>query len=167
MGDERTYDDALALRAVHSRDGMTADWVPLPYDLLATISSRIINEVRGINRVVYDITSKPPGDDRVGVAPAQQGRRASRVLLAALAVALASATASGASRDADSLTSTQAGVTVDWMAGTLAAGGGAAANLRMPSVDLARPGAERARAPPPRRSSGPRSRRCPSAGGCR
>jgi len=60
MGDERTYADCLALRAVHSRDGMTADWVPLPYDLLATISSRIVNEVRGINRVVYDISSKPP-----------------------------------------------------------------------------------------------------------
>jgi len=61
MGDERTYARCLALRAVHSRDGMTADWVPLPHDLLATISSRIVNEVRGINRVVYDITSKPPG----------------------------------------------------------------------------------------------------------
>jgi GMP synthase (glutamine-hydrolysing) len=61
MGDQRTYADALAVRAVHSKDGMTADWVPLPYELLATISSRIINEVRGINRVVYDITSKPPG----------------------------------------------------------------------------------------------------------
>jgi GMP synthase (glutamine-hydrolysing) len=61
MGDARTYEEALALRAVHSRDGMTADWVPLPYDLLARISSRVINEVRGINRVVYDITSKPPG----------------------------------------------------------------------------------------------------------
>jgi GMP synthase (glutamine-hydrolysing) len=60
MGDYRTYAEALALRAVHSRDGMTADWVPLPYDLLATISTRIINEVRGINRVVYDISSKPP-----------------------------------------------------------------------------------------------------------
>jgi len=60
MGDERTYADALALRAVHSKDGMTADWVPLPYDLLATISSRIVNEVKGINRVVYDISSKPP-----------------------------------------------------------------------------------------------------------
>jgi GMP synthase (glutamine-hydrolysing) len=61
MGDQRTYADALAVRAVHSKDGMTADWVPLPFDLLATISRRIINEVRGINRVVYDITSKPPG----------------------------------------------------------------------------------------------------------
>ena len=60
MGDERTYADALALRAVHSKDGMTADWVPLPYELLATISSRIVNEVKGINRVVYDISSKPP-----------------------------------------------------------------------------------------------------------
>jgi GMP synthase (glutamine-hydrolysing) len=61
MGDFRTYANALCLRAVHSRDGMTADWVPLPYDLLGRISSRIVNEVRGINRVVYDITSKPPG----------------------------------------------------------------------------------------------------------
>jgi hypothetical protein len=60
MGDARTYEEALALRAVHSRDGMTADWVPLPYDLLGRMSNRIINEVRGINRVVYDISSKPP-----------------------------------------------------------------------------------------------------------
>jgi len=60
MGDERTYANVLALRAVHSRDGMTADWVPLPYDLLAAISSRVVNEVKGINRVVYDISSKPP-----------------------------------------------------------------------------------------------------------
>ena len=61
MGDMRTYEETLAVRAVHSRDGMTADWVQLPYDVLARISSRVINEVRGINRVVYDITSKPPG----------------------------------------------------------------------------------------------------------
>lgn len=61
MGDNRTYENAVALRIVHSVDGMTADWVQLPHDLLGTISTRIINEVRGINRVVYDITSKPPG----------------------------------------------------------------------------------------------------------
>jgi len=60
MGDLRTYAEALCLRAVHSKDGMTADWVPLPYDLLATISRRVTNEVRGVNRVVYDISSKPP-----------------------------------------------------------------------------------------------------------
>jgi GMP synthase (glutamine-hydrolysing) len=60
MGDERTYENVIALRVVHSVDGMTADWVKLPYNLLAIISNRIINEVKGINRVVYDISSKPP-----------------------------------------------------------------------------------------------------------
>lgn len=61
MGDERTYDYTLAVRAVESQDGMTADWVKLPYDLLETLSHRIINEVKGVNRLVFDITSKPPG----------------------------------------------------------------------------------------------------------
>jgi len=60
MGDERTYDYVIAIRAVHSTDGMTADWVRLSYDLLGLLSNRIINEVKGINRVVYDISSKPP-----------------------------------------------------------------------------------------------------------
>lgn len=60
MGDARTYDFAVSIRVVKSRDGMTADWVRLPEDLLATLSSRIINEVRGVNRVLYDISSKPP-----------------------------------------------------------------------------------------------------------
>ena len=60
MGDERTYANAIAIRAVHSMDAMTADWVKIPYDILARISTRIINEVKGVNRVVYDISSKPP-----------------------------------------------------------------------------------------------------------
>jgi GMP synthase (glutamine-hydrolysing) len=61
MGDERTYAHPVIVRAVTSEDAMTADWARLPYDLLETLSSRIINEVPGINRVAYDITSKPPG----------------------------------------------------------------------------------------------------------
>ena len=60
MGDERTYEQAVALRAVNSSDGMTAEWSQLPYDFLATVSSEIINNVKGINRVVYDISTKPP-----------------------------------------------------------------------------------------------------------
>jgi GMP synthase (glutamine-hydrolysing) len=60
MGDERTYENTIAVRVVESQDGMTADWVRLPYDLLARISARIINEVKGVNRVCYDISSKPP-----------------------------------------------------------------------------------------------------------
>jgi GMP synthase (glutamine-hydrolysing) len=61
MGDFRTYAQVIALRAVTSQDAMTADWARLPYDLLGRISSRIINEVKGVNRVVFDISSKPPG----------------------------------------------------------------------------------------------------------
>ena len=60
MGDERTYENPVALRAVVSTDAMTADWFPLPYDFLSDISNEIINKVRGVNRVVYDVSSKPP-----------------------------------------------------------------------------------------------------------
>jgi GMP synthase (glutamine-hydrolysing) len=60
MGDARTYDNAVAIRSVNTNDFMTADWSRLPYDLLARMSSRIINEVKGVNRVCYDISSKPP-----------------------------------------------------------------------------------------------------------
>ena len=61
MGDERTYAHPIIIRAVTSDDAMTADWARLPYDLLERMASRIINEVKGVNRVAYDITSKPPG----------------------------------------------------------------------------------------------------------
>ncbi len=60
MGDARTYENAVVLRAVTSRDGMTADWFPFPPDVLGRVSNRIINEVEGVNRVAYDISSKPP-----------------------------------------------------------------------------------------------------------
>jgi GMP synthase (glutamine-hydrolysing) len=60
MGDERTYENAVALRAVTSTDAMTADWAHLPYDFLAKVSNEIINKVKGVNRVTYDISSKPP-----------------------------------------------------------------------------------------------------------
>ncbi len=60
QGDYRTYDQAVALRAVTSKDGMTADWFPFPADVLGRISNRIANEVEGVNRVVYDVSSKPP-----------------------------------------------------------------------------------------------------------
>jgi len=60
MGDGRTYENVIAVRAVTSQDAMTADWANLPYKLLAKISNRIINEVKGVNRIVYDISSKPP-----------------------------------------------------------------------------------------------------------
>ncbi len=61
MGDERTYEEVIALRAVRTDDFMTADWAELPHSFLGRVANRIVNEVRGVNRVVYDITSKPPG----------------------------------------------------------------------------------------------------------
>jgi GMP synthase (glutamine-hydrolysing) len=60
MGDERTYENVIAIRIVDSQDAMTADWSRVPYDVLAVISNRIINSIKGVNRVVYDISSKPP-----------------------------------------------------------------------------------------------------------
>ena len=67
MGDGRTYEYVVALRAVQTQDFMTAHWAHLPHELLGKVSNGIINEVRGINRVVFDISGKPPLDDRVGV----------------------------------------------------------------------------------------------------
>jgi GMP synthase (glutamine-hydrolysing) len=61
MGDERTYEHVVVFRAVTSLDGMTADWAKMPYEVMGRISNRIINEVKGVNRVAYDVTSKPPG----------------------------------------------------------------------------------------------------------
>ena len=61
MGDARTYEYIISLRAVTSKDAMTADWAQLPHEFLSHVASRIVNEVRGVNRVVYDITQKPPG----------------------------------------------------------------------------------------------------------
>ncbi len=61
MGDQRTYENLIALRAVTSIDGMTADWYKIPSEVLSLVSSEIVNNVQGVNRVVYDITSKPPG----------------------------------------------------------------------------------------------------------
>ena len=61
MGDQRTYENLVALRAVTSVDGMTADWYKMPYEILSLVSNQIVNNVSGVNRVVYDITSKPPG----------------------------------------------------------------------------------------------------------
>ena len=69
QGDGRTYAYPIVIRAVTSDDAMTADWARLPYDLLERASNRIINEVRGVNRVALDISSKPPGHHRVGVGP--------------------------------------------------------------------------------------------------
>ena len=68
MGDGRTYDYVVGLRAVTSTDGMTADFYPFDMNFLGAVATRIVNEVKGVNRVVYDVTAKPPGHHRVGVS---------------------------------------------------------------------------------------------------
>ena len=81
MGDARSYEEAIALRAVSATDGMTAEATPLPHDFLARVATRIVNEVRGINRVVYDLTSKPPSNHRVGIIGEVAGGRKPPLLL--------------------------------------------------------------------------------------